>query len=87
MVDGELCLSASPQVEITVTNERTGESISLTHFNKWRNSSGGLYLFNEDFSTVSTHTESAGGADDPHGGLRGGSGHSPHRQQHPSPWR
>ena len=61
MVDGELRLSASPQVEITVTNERTGESVSLTHFNKWRSSSGGLYLFNEDFSTVSTHTESAGG--------------------------
>ena len=61
VVDGELCPSASPQVEITVTNERTGESVSLTHFNKWRNSSGGLYLFNEDFSTVSTHTESAGG--------------------------
>ena len=61
VVDGELRLSASPQVEITVTNERTGESVSLTHFNKWRSSSGGLYLFNEDFSTVSTHTESAGG--------------------------
>ena len=61
MVDGALRLSASPQVEITVTNERTGESVSLTHFNKWRDSAGGLYLFNEDFSTVSTHTESAGG--------------------------
>lgn len=61
MVDGEMMLSASPQVEITVTNERTGESVSLTHFNKWRNSSGGLYLFNEDFSTVSTHTDAAGG--------------------------
>ena len=61
MVDGQLRLSASPQVEITVTNDRTGESVSLTHFNKWRDSAGGLYLFNEDFSNVSTHTEAAGG--------------------------
>ena len=61
MVDGELRLSAAPQVEMTVTNQRTGESVSLTNFNKWRSSSGGLYLFNEDFSTVSTHTDSAGG--------------------------
>lgn len=61
MVDGELRLSTSPQVEITVSNERTGASVSLTHLNKWRNSAGGLYLFNEDFSTVSTHTDAAGG--------------------------
>ena len=61
MVDGHMRLSTSPEVTITVTNERTGDSVSLTHFNKWRDSSGGLYLYNEDFSTESTHTDSAGG--------------------------
>lgn len=61
VVDGRLELSASPQVELTLTNRRDGSSVSLTHFNKWRNSSGGLYLYNEDFSSVSTRTDSAGG--------------------------
>ena len=58
VVDGRLELSASPQVELTLTNRRDGSSVSLTHFNKWRNSSGGLYLYNEDFSSVSTRTDS-----------------------------
>lgn len=61
VVDGRLELSASPQVELTLTNRRDDSSVSLTHFNKWRNSSGGLYLYNEDFSSVSTRTDSAGG--------------------------
>ena len=61
MADDQLCLIETPQIDITVTNERTGESVTFQHFNKWRNSAGGLYLFNEDFSTVSTRTDAAGG--------------------------
>ena len=61
LVDGHLRLSTVPQVEISLTNQRDSSVVSLTHFNKWRNSAGGLYLYNEDFSTVSTHTDAAGG--------------------------
>lgn len=58
---GQLSLSASPQVDILLTNQRDQSTVSLNHFNKWRNSIGGLYLYNEDFSTVSTRTDQAGG--------------------------
>ena len=61
MVDGQLQLITDPQVTITVTNQRTGVSASLTHLNKSRLVSGGLYLYNEDFSTVSTHTVNSSG--------------------------
>lgn len=60
-VNGQVSLSVSPQVYITLTNQRDGSKVDLTHFNKWRNSSGGLYLYNEDFSTISTQTTAAGG--------------------------
>ena len=50
-VNGQVSLSVSPQVYITLTNQRDNSTVELTHFNKWRNSSGGLYLYNEDFST------------------------------------
>lgn len=60
-VNGQVSLSVSPQVYITLTNQRDNSTVDLTHFNKWRNSSGGLYLYNEDFSTISTQTTAAGG--------------------------
>lgn len=60
-VDGQVSLSVSPQVYITLTNQRDNSTVELTHFNKWRDSSGGLYLYNEDFSTISTQTTAAGG--------------------------
>lgn len=60
-VNGQVSLSVSPQVYITLTNQRDNSTVDLTHFNKWRNSSGGLYLYNEDFSTISTQTNAAGG--------------------------
>ena len=60
-VNGQVSLSVSPQVYITLTNQRDNSTVELTHFNKWRNSSGGLYLYNEDFSTISTQTNAAGG--------------------------
>ena len=60
-VNGQMSLSVSPQVYITLKNQRDGSTTELTHFNKWRNSSGGLYLYNEDFSTISTQTNAAAG--------------------------
>ena len=63
--DGTVRL-AQPQVTLTLTNQggstlaaNAGQSVTLTHFNKHRNG-GGLYLFSEDFSTVSTRTSTAG---------------------------
>ena len=60
-VNGQVSLSVSPQVYITLKNQRDGSTTELTHFNKWRNSSGGLYLYNDDFSTISTQTNAAAG--------------------------
>lgn len=59
--DGRVDLVVVPQVNITLVNQRDDTATVLTHFNKWRDSSGGLYLYNEDFSTVSTRTDNAAG--------------------------
>lgn len=37
-----------------------GKKVTLTHLNKYRADTGGMYLFTEDFSTVSTRTSSPG---------------------------
>ena len=60
MVGGQLRLVQSPQVAITLTNQRTGRVDTPDHFNKWRDYDGGLYLFNSDFSS-STRTQGSGG--------------------------
>ena len=56
----EISLLESPQVKMTLTNQRTGQSISPHHLNKLRSESGGLYVLNRDFSTVSTRTSTSG---------------------------
>jgi len=43
-----------------VTNQ--GKSVKVSHFNKMRYASGGLYLYSEAFSTVSTRTSAQGWA-------------------------
>lgn len=54
-------LSQSPQVTLTLTNQsREDNKIVLTNFNKSRAATGGLYLLNEHFSTVSTRTNTPG---------------------------
>ena len=60
ITDGEVELVEQPQVTLTLSNESTGGQTVLTHLNKYRADSGGLYLFNYDFSTVSTHTSTPG---------------------------
>ncbi|MDR0445834.1 MAG: phosphodiester glycosidase family protein [Oscillospiraceae bacterium] len=57
--DGSVLLSESPGVELTLTNP-SGEAVTLTHLNKFRNDSGGMYLFTSDFSSVSTRSTTPG---------------------------
>ena len=82
MVGGQLRLVQSPQVAITLTNQRTGRVDTPDHFNKWRDYDGGLYLFNSDFSS-STRTQAGRPRRFPHrqfyphAGGRGGSRYLP----------
>jgi exopolysaccharide biosynthesis protein len=60
IVDGQVLLVESPKVAITLQNQRSGQTVSPHHLNKLRSESGGLYLYNQDFSTVSTRTSTSG---------------------------
>lgn len=65
--DGKIQVIAQPQVDITLTNHgsdtdaaHNGQSVSLAHFNKTRTATGGMVLYSEAFSTVSTRTVGEG---------------------------
>lgn len=65
--DGKIQVIAQPQVDITLTNHgsdtdaaHNGQTVSLTHFNKTRTATGGMVLYSEAFSTVSTRTVGEG---------------------------
>lgn len=65
--DGRVTVSEAPSVEITLTNHGSdtdaandGKTVSFESFNKMRTASGGLYLYSEAFSTVSTRTTGDG---------------------------
>ena len=65
--DGSVYFSDNPEVNITLTNNggladmiNSGQTVSLTHFNKFRVDNGGLYLFSAAFSTISTRTTAPG---------------------------
>lgn len=53
-------LVQAPHVNMTITNTRSGQQSAFTHFNKTRTATGGLYLYNEYFSTQSTRTNAPG---------------------------
>ena len=82
ITDGQVSLVESPSVTMTLTNQSTGKVVAPHHLNKWRSESGGLYVLNEDFSTVSTRTSTpgwyvrmklvGGNPDDPFGIWSGG---------------
>ena len=57
---GNFQLCEEPVIEMTLTNERTGQELTPHHFNKLRTGSGGIYLLNDDFSTVSTRASGSG---------------------------
>lgn len=65
--DGSIIFSESPEVTVTLSNQggnaetdNIGKTVALTHFNKYRTDTGGLYLFSSAFSTVSTRTTTPG---------------------------
>lgn len=65
--DGKVQVVAQPQVDITLTNHggdtdqsRAGQTVELTNFNKTRTKSGGMVLYSEAFSTVSTRASGDG---------------------------
>jgi hypothetical protein len=53
-------VSFMPEVNITLSDDTNGNSVALTHYNKTRAEDGGLYLYSEYFSTVSTRTSTDG---------------------------
>lgn len=48
------------EVTTTLTNARNGRVAKINHFNKHRADTGGVYLYNSDFSSVSTYTSTEG---------------------------
>ena len=60
ITNGQLALCETPAVSLTLTNQRSGFTVIPHHFNKWRSDTGGVYLLNRDFSTVSTRTSTPG---------------------------
>lgn len=55
---GEVSFLDSVRVELTLAGEEW--VVAPDHFNKWRTPTGGLYLLNQDFSSVSTRSDGAG---------------------------
>ncbi len=60
ITDGKVTLTGRPEVDMSLTNSRTGSVLNPSHFNKARTATGGIYLLNYDFSTVSTRTTTPG---------------------------
>lgn len=60
VVDDELVLCEQPEVSLTLTNKANGVEVVPNYFNKYRASTGGVYLLNEHFSSVSTRTSTSG---------------------------
>ncbi len=65
--DGHASIQEDTAVQITLTNlggsssaSHKGESVGLTHFNKYRMNHAGLYLYDQYYSAVSTRTSGNG---------------------------
>ena len=67
--DGSVSFVDSPVVTMTLANngggggedvDNSGKTVILENFNKYRADTGGMYMFSEAFSTVSTRTASSG---------------------------
>ncbi len=56
----QVSITGRPQVSLTLTNQSTGQETVPHHFNKLRSPTGGLYLYNSHFSSVSTRSSGAG---------------------------
>ena len=60
VTDGKVELVESPKIQLTLTNQTNGTQIHPHHLNKVRAATGGMYLMNRHFSTVSTRTSTSG---------------------------
>lgn len=60
ITDGQVSIMGRPQVSLTLTNQTNGEVVTPHHFNKGRASTGGIYLYNQDFSDDNTHSSGTG---------------------------
>lgn len=60
ITDGWADILDKPQVSLSLYNYRTGLTVTPKQFNKARTATGGLYLLNEHFSTVSTRSKGSG---------------------------
>lgn len=58
--DGSASILDVPSVAMSLQNNNTGASVIPDNFNKARHEIGGVYLLNEDFSTVSTRSDGSG---------------------------
>lgn len=60
IVDGGVSVVPSPAVAMSLYNQTSGQSVIPNNFNKFRTDTGGIYLFNEYFSSVSTRSAGSG---------------------------
>jgi len=60
VTDGVVGLVEDPRVQLTLTNQMNAKQVPLTHLNKHRMPTGGLYLMNEYFSSDTTRTTTPG---------------------------
>lgn len=57
---GRVSLCDAPAVTMELVNQTNGTTVTPNHFNKLRVATGGMYLLNADFSTISTRTSTPG---------------------------
>lgn len=60
IVNNTISVLDVPSVSISLFDHTTGASVVPNSFNKARHKIGGIYLLNEDFSTVSTRSDGSG---------------------------
>lgn len=60
ITDGRVSVMGHPQVSLSLTNQRTGDEVVPRYFNKQRSDYGGMYLLTQDFSAISSRSDSAG---------------------------
>ena len=60
IVNGEVRLCEESDVSLTLINKANDTEIVPNYFNKYRAATGGVYLLNEHFSSVSTRTSTPG---------------------------
>lgn len=60
IINGQMVIVEKPTVSLSLYDHTSNITVVPNSFNKARHDIGGVYLLNGDFSTISTHTSSAG---------------------------